>query len=108
MILEGEVSMARQLDFNDVHSDAESVAPIILARECTTPQKTFSIPFCGSTYTPDCDDTMKPKIGMTFADVDLAKEFYKCYAHHVGFSVRIGQHKAIDGVVCYKRFFCAK
>ena len=53
---------------------------------------------------------MKPKIGMTFADVDSTKEFYKCYAHRVGFSVRVGQgqHKAIDGVVMYKRFLCAK
>ena len=33
MIFEAEVSMTRQLDFNDVHSDVESVAPIIPARE---------------------------------------------------------------------------
>ena len=48
MIFEAEVSMTRQLDFNDVHSDVESIAPIIPARECTTPQKSFSIPFCVS------------------------------------------------------------
>jgi hypothetical protein len=51
---------------------------------------------------------MKPKIGMTFADVESAKEFYKCSAHHVGFSVRVGQHKVIDGVTLYKRFFYSK
>ena len=45
---------------------------------------------------------------MTFTDVESAKEFYKRYAHHVGFSVRVGQHKVVDGVVLYKRFFCAK
>ena len=45
MIFEAKVSMTRQLDFNDVHSDVESIAPIIPARECTTPQKSFSIPF---------------------------------------------------------------
>ena len=28
MIFEAEVSMTRQLDFNDVHSDVESVAPL--------------------------------------------------------------------------------
>lgn len=85
MIFEAEVSMTRQLDFNDVHSDVESIAPIIPGRECTTPQKSFSIPFYGSSYTPDCDDTLKPNIGMTFTDVESAKEFYKRYAHHVGF-----------------------
>lgn len=42
------MSMTRRLDFNDVHSDVESIAPIIPARECTTPQKSFSIPFCVS------------------------------------------------------------
>nr|TKW17461.1 hypothetical protein SEVIR_5G368250v2 [Setaria viridis] len=55
MILEGELSMATRLDFNDAHSDAGSVAPIILprqARECTTPQKSFIIPFCVSVMQP--------------------------------------------------------
>lgn len=44
---------------------------------------------------------------MTFADVNSAEEFYKSYAHNVGFSVRVGQHKAIDGVILYKRYFCS-
>jgi len=37
MIVDAEVSMTRRLDFNDVHSDVESIAPIIPARECTAP-----------------------------------------------------------------------
>ncbi|KAF2945238.1 hypothetical protein DAI22_02g203400 [Oryza sativa Japonica Group] len=44
---------------------------------------------------------------MTFTDVESAKEFYECYAHRVGFSIRIGQHKKVDGVVLYKCFLCA-
>nr|BAD16201.1 hypothetical protein [Oryza sativa Japonica Group]BAD33263.1 hypothetical protein [Oryza sativa Japonica Group] len=74
--------MARRLEFDDVHSDAESV-------------------------TTECDDSVVPHIGMTFTDVESAKEFYECYAHRVGFSIRIGQHKKVDGVVLYKCFLCA-
>ena len=44
---------------------------------------------------------------MTFTDVNSAEEFYKSYAHHVGFSVRVGQHNAIDGVIIYKLYFCS-
>ena len=44
---------------------------------------------------------------MTFTDVNSAEGFYKSYAHHVGFSVRVGQHNAIDGVIIYKLYFCS-
>jgi hypothetical protein len=45
---------------------------------------------------------------MHFADVNAAREFYEAYAHHVGFSVRVGQHKSTDGVISHKRYLCAK
>jgi len=51
MILEGELSIAKRLDFN-VHSDVESVALDIPAQECTTPHKSFSIPLCVSFMQP--------------------------------------------------------
>jgi hypothetical protein len=50
---------------------------------------------------------MVPNIGMTFNGLESAKEFYESYALRVGFSVRIGQHKKVDGVVLYKLFLCA-
>jgi hypothetical protein len=45
---------------------------------------------------------------MHFADVNAARQFYEAYAHHVGFSVRVGQHKSTDGVISHKRYLCAK
>ncbi|XP_039803115.1 protein FAR1-RELATED SEQUENCE 5-like isoform X2 [Panicum virgatum] len=74
----------------------------------TTPQKSWSAPFCGSSYTPERDDSLKPAVGMTFEDIDSAKEFYKTYAAHVGFPVRVGQHKAKNGLVTNKRFYCSR
>ncbi|KAF0934946.1 hypothetical protein E2562_028934 [Oryza meyeriana var. granulata] len=41
----------------------------------------------GSYFILDCDGTKVPNIGMTFKDVEAAKEFYECYAHTIGFSM---------------------
>jgi hypothetical protein len=44
---------------------------------------------------------------MIFDDIDSVEKFYKSYAHHVGFGVRIGQQKKlVDDVVMWKRFLC--
>jgi hypothetical protein len=44
---------------------------------------------------------------MIFDDIDSVEKFYKSYAHHVGFGVRVGQHKKlVDDVVMWKRFLC--
>ena len=44
---------------------------------------------------------------MIFDDIDSVEKFYKSYAHHAGFGVRVGQHKKlVDGVVMWKRFLC--
>uniref|UniRef100_M8BQ57 Protein FAR1-RELATED SEQUENCE n=1 Tax=Aegilops tauschii TaxID=37682 RepID=M8BQ57_AEGTA len=59
----------------------------------------------GSSYTPECDDDIRPAIGMTFMDLKAAKDFYEAYAHHVGFSVRVGQHKTGNGVITHNRFY---
>jgi hypothetical protein len=40
--------------------------------------------------------------------MEAVEEFYKAYAHNVGFSVRIGQKKCVDDVVVWRRFLCAK
>ena len=70
--------------------------------------KRFSCTRQDSFCTPDCDESITPTIGMYFSDVNTAKEFYEVYAHHVGFSVRVGQHKSSNGVMMHKRFMCAK
>ena len=45
---------------------------------------------------------------MTFESMEAVEEFYKAYAHNVGFSVRIGQNKTVNNVVVWKRFLCGK
>jgi hypothetical protein len=62
----------------------------------------------GSSYIPECDESLKPAVGMTFEDIDSAKEFYKAYAAHVGFLVRMGQHKAKNGLVTNKPLYCSR
>jgi hypothetical protein len=45
---------------------------------------------------------------MTFEDIDSAKEFNKAYVSHAGFPVRVDQHKAKNGLVTNKRFYCLR
>uniref|UniRef100_A0A453S394 Protein FAR1-RELATED SEQUENCE n=1 Tax=Aegilops tauschii subsp. strangulata TaxID=200361 RepID=A0A453S394_AEGTS len=103
-----ELSKAPPLTICDVQSDAESAIHTRPSSEnvFTTPQKMYSAPFCRSSCTPECDDDIRPAIGMTFTDLNAAKDFYEAYAHHVGFSVRVGQHKTANGVITHKRFYC--
>ncbi|KAL4276844.1 hypothetical protein AHAS_Ahas20G0247800 [Arachis hypogaea] len=35
----------------------------------------------------ECEDQLKPKIGMVFDTTEDGEEFYKKYAHAVGFSI---------------------
>ncbi|WVZ52120.1 hypothetical protein U9M48_003210 [Paspalum notatum var. saurae] len=49
-----------------------------------------------------------PTIGMTFDDIESAKKFYTAYAAHAGFPVCVGQHKAKNGLVMNKRFYCSR
>nr|XP_045087502.1 protein FAR1-RELATED SEQUENCE 5-like [Aegilops tauschii subsp. strangulata]XP_045087503.1 protein FAR1-RELATED SEQUENCE 5-like [Aegilops tauschii subsp. strangulata] len=60
-----------------------------------------------SSFTPECDEHLKPKVGMTFEGLEAVEKFYKAYAHQSGFGVRIGQQKKIENkVVRTKRFMC--
>ena len=45
---------------------------------------------------------------MTFENMEAVEEFYKAYAHNVGFSVQIGQKRTVDNLVVWRRFLCAK
>ena len=51
---------------------------------------------------------MKPKIGMIFDTLKDVEEFYKSYAHEVGFLVRVGQHKKGNGEILIKRYYCSR
>jgi len=45
---------------------------------------------------------------MSFDTIEAVEEFYKNYAHHVGFSVRIGSQNVALGQIINKRFLCAR
>ena len=45
---------------------------------------------------------------MIFEDEDATLEFYKAYAQVAGFSVRIGQRTTTNGVLQWRRYYCAR
>ena len=53
-------------------------------------------------------EELKPKLGMLFDDIGSVLEFYRTYAHNVGFGVRLGQQKVTNNVLQWKCFLCAK
>jgi hypothetical protein len=55
-----------------------------------------------------CDDALKPVVGMKFDCIHVVEEFYKAYAHEVGFLVRIGAQGKVIDVVENKRFLCSR
>ena len=57
---------------------------------------------------PQCDDELKPKVGMIFDDIGSVLDFYRTYSHDVEFGVCLGQQKVIDNVLQWKRFLNAK
>jgi hypothetical protein len=60
-----------------------------------------------SSYVPECDEKLKPKVGMIFEGIEAVEEFYKSYAHPMGFGVRDAQQKKLqNAVVRTKRFLC--
>jgi hypothetical protein len=60
-----------------------------------------------SSFTPQCDENFKPKVGIIFEGLEAIKELYKSYAHHVGIGVHVGQQKKTDNhLVQTKRFMC--
>jgi hypothetical protein len=59
-------------------------------------------------FVPTCDDALKPVVGMKFDSLQAIEEFYKAYAHEVGFSARIGAQGKVTDVVENKRFLCVR
>ena len=51
---------------------------------------------------------MKPVVGMIFDTLTDVETFYKSYAHEVGFSVRVGQHKKENDEILFKRYCCSR
>jgi len=57
---------------------------------------------------PICDDEFKPGPGMVFDSLEEGLDFYKNYAHHVGFIVRLSLTKKVNGITCCKYCYCLK
>jgi hypothetical protein len=45
---------------------------------------------------------------MIFDTLKDVEKFYKSYAHDVGFSVRVGQHKKANEEILFKRYYCSR
>ncbi|XP_024314636.1 protein FAR1-RELATED SEQUENCE 5-like [Brachypodium distachyon] len=86
----------------------ESNMQILMNEEgFTTPIKKASVPLVCSYFIPECEEKLKPKVGMTSEGLKAVEEFYKSYAHHSGFGFRIGQQKKLDNeLVRSKRYMC--
>ena len=61
-----------------------------------------------SSFTPECDEHLKPKLGMTFEGLETAQELYKSFAHHVSFGVRVGQQKKTENQLLRTKWFMCK
>ena len=60
-------------------------------------------------WVPDCYVELKPIVGKIFDTLEEGGDFYKRYAHDVGFSVRNStETKDKDGGVKWKYFLCSK
>ena len=56
-----------------------------------------------------CEEGFLPKEGLVFDNLEQCENFYKTYAHHVGFSIRNSScKKTKDGVEKYKYYVCSK
>jgi len=60
-------------------------------------------------WIPICEEELKPREGLEFANLEECEKFYKSYAHHVGFSIRKSTSKKTkEGAHKYKYYVCSK
>jgi hypothetical protein len=61
-----------------------------------------------SSYIPTREDGIKLIVDMSFDSTKSVEEFYKSYAHKVGFSVRISSQKLVTDEVMSKKFLYSR
>lgn len=61
-----------------------------------------------ASFVPPCEDALKPVVGMIFDSLHAVEDFYKTYAHAIGFSVRVGAQSKVLDVIQNKRFLCSR
>ena len=74
-----------------------------------TPEKCKSPTHVVKEWMPICEEELKPREGLEFANLEECEKFYKSYAHHVGFSIRKSTSKKTkEGAHKYKYYVCSK
>ena len=74
-----------------------------------TPEKCKSHMHVVKEWIPICNEELKPREGLEFANLEDCENFYKSYAHFIGFSIRKSSSKKTkEGVQKHKYFVCSK
>ncbi|KAM0853034.1 hypothetical protein ACQ4PT_051350 [Festuca glaucescens] len=102
------VNSLGMLELCDANSFSEINSRILPLSEFSTPKKRQCFSQDGSLFKPVCDEAFKPTVGMRFDDIASVDAFYKNYAHHVGFGVRLGPQRMVNNVIHWKRFMCTR
>lgn len=88
-------------DHHHHHQSSEGYCPRIENMDATSSSTVKS-------FVPEVDEPKTPKLGMVFADLDQAFNFYNSYAKDGGFSVRKSSNKIRNGETIWKQFVCSK
>ncbi|XP_057793090.1 protein FAR1-RELATED SEQUENCE 5-like [Salvia miltiorrhiza] len=58
-------------------------------------------------FFPECDDSLKPRVGLVFPTLEVAEEFYDNYARDCGFETRKGAiRRTKDGTIRKRWMYC--
>ncbi|XP_057791280.1 protein FAR1-RELATED SEQUENCE 5-like [Salvia miltiorrhiza] len=58
-------------------------------------------------FFPECDDSLKPRVGLVFPTLEVAEEFYDNYARDCGFETRKGSiRRTKDGTIRKRWMYC--
>jgi hypothetical protein len=71
----------------------------VVRKECLYLKNNIIFSLQCSSYIPNCAEGIKPIVGMSFDTIKFAEEFYKSYAHKVGFQSILVIKLVIDEVV---------
>jgi hypothetical protein len=97
-VVKGDGAVVGVLVANGVDLSGPSDGAFLHCNVAETPIKSSS----------NVKENLKPTVGMIFDNLADVEKFYKDYAHDVGFSVRVGQHKKKDSDIVGKYYYCAR
>ncbi|KAJ8427905.1 hypothetical protein Cgig2_012241 [Carnegiea gigantea] len=77
--------------------------------EIQMPEKFKSPTHITKQWIPFCEEELKPREGLEFANLSKCEKFYRSYAHHVRFSIRKSRYKKTkEGSHKYKYYVYSK